>query len=50
MGLMQDILRKQDIFWWVDCYLRSALGAVPDEFRSHAEYVPLAADESLIEV
>jgi trehalose 6-phosphate synthase/phosphatase len=50
MGLMQDILRKQDIFWWVDCYLRSALGAVPEEFRSHAEYVPPAADESLIEV
>ena len=37
---MQEILARQDIFWWVDYYLRAALGTVPDDFRIPKEYVP----------
>ena len=38
MQEMQDVLRKQDIFWWVDYYLRAALGTVPEDFRTPKEY------------
>jgi alpha,alpha-trehalose-phosphate synthase [UDP-forming] len=48
---MHEVLRKQDIFWWVDCYLKAALGAVPDDFRSFKEYQPPAdGDKSWVEI
>jgi alpha,alpha-trehalose-phosphate synthase [UDP-forming] len=48
---MHEGLRKQDIFWWVDCYLKAALGAVPDDFRTPKEYQPPAdADRTWVEV
>ncbi|HYL05239.1 MAG TPA: trehalose-6-phosphate synthase [Thermoanaerobaculia bacterium] len=54
MQLMQEVLRKQDIFWWVDCYLKAALGTVPDDFRTPKEVLPPAAgagaDKSWAEV
>ena len=37
---MREILREQDIFWWVDYYLQAALGTVPDDFRTPKEYFP----------
>jgi trehalose 6-phosphate synthase len=37
---MREVLRDQDIFWWVDYYLTAALGTVPDDFRVPKEYVP----------
>jgi trehalose 6-phosphate synthase/phosphatase len=38
---LQQVLRRQDIFWWVDQYLKAALGAVPQDFRApREEYVP----------
>jgi trehalose 6-phosphate synthase/phosphatase len=37
---MREILREQDIFWWVDYYLQAALGTVPDDFRAMKEYFP----------
>ncbi len=40
MEAMRDVLRRQDIFWWVDYYLKAALGTVPDDFRVPKEYVP----------
>jgi len=40
MESMQEVLRKQDIFWWVDFYLRAALGTVPEDFRTPKEYFP----------
>jgi alpha,alpha-trehalose-phosphate synthase [UDP-forming] len=40
MERMQRTLRQQDIFWWVDYYLRAALGTVPDDFRIPREYIP----------
>jgi alpha,alpha-trehalose-phosphate synthase [UDP-forming] len=40
MEAMRDVLRRQDIFWWVDYYLKAALGTVPDDFRAPKEYVP----------
>jgi trehalose 6-phosphate synthase len=40
MEEMRQILREQDIFWWVDYYLQAALGTVPADFRTPAEYVP----------
>jgi trehalose 6-phosphate synthase/phosphatase len=48
-------IRKQDIFWWVDCYLKAALGAVPEDFRTPKEYLPAAAaadggDQSWVEM
>jgi alpha,alpha-trehalose-phosphate synthase [UDP-forming] len=51
MHNMQEVIRKQDIFWWVDCYLKAALGAVPEDFRMTKEYVPPAeGDKSWVEV
>jgi trehalose 6-phosphate synthase len=50
MEIMQEVLREQDIFWWVDNYLRAALGEVPDDFRQPKEYFPpMAVHESLLE-
>jgi alpha,alpha-trehalose-phosphate synthase [UDP-forming] len=47
---MQEGLRKNDIFWWVDCYLKAA-GVVPDDFRTPREILPPAsADPSWVEV
>jgi alpha,alpha-trehalose-phosphate synthase [UDP-forming] len=40
MEQMRTILREQDIFWWVDYYLRAALGEVPEDFRTPQEYFP----------
>jgi alpha,alpha-trehalose-phosphate synthase [UDP-forming] len=40
MDGMREILREQDIFWWVDYYLQAALGRVPDDFRTLKEYFP----------
>ena len=37
---MQQVLRQQDIFWWVDYYLTAALGTVPEDFLTPTEYVP----------
>ena len=52
MRSMQEIVRKQDIFWWVDCYLKAALGSVPEDFRAtKEEYVPpIGADETWVGV
>jgi alpha,alpha-trehalose-phosphate synthase [UDP-forming] len=50
---MQEILRRQDIFWWVDCYLKAALGSVPEDFRApkeKEEFVTLGSDDSWVEV
>jgi trehalose 6-phosphate synthase/phosphatase len=47
---MREIVREQDIFWWVENYLQAALGAVPDDFRKPKEYFPsLVLDGSLME-
>jgi trehalose 6-phosphate synthase len=40
MHRMQEILREQDIFWWVDYYLGAALGEVPEDVRPPKEYFP----------
>ena len=40
MRRMQEILREQDIFWWVDYYLRAALGEVTEDLRAPKEYFP----------
>lgn len=40
MEAMREIVREQDIFWWVDYYLQAALGTVPDDFRAPKEYLP----------
>jgi trehalose 6-phosphate synthase len=40
MEEMREIVREQDIFWWVDYYLQAALGAVPHDFRALKEYFP----------
>ncbi|HEY8021730.1 MAG TPA: trehalose-6-phosphate synthase [Thermoanaerobaculia bacterium] len=37
---MREVIKKQDIFWWVDFYLKAALGTVPDDFRTPKEYFP----------
>jgi len=50
MEIMQEVLREQDIFWWVDNYLRAALGEVPEDFRQPKEYFPpVALYEALLE-
>lgn len=51
MEAMREVVRRQDIFWWVDYYLRAALGTVPEDFRTPKEYVPpMDLQESWIEV
>ena len=40
MEEMREILREQDIFWWVDYYLQAALGTVPADFHAPAEFFP----------
>jgi trehalose 6-phosphate synthase/phosphatase len=40
MTLLQEVVREQDIFWWVDYYLEAALGEVPEDFRTPKEYLP----------
>jgi trehalose 6-phosphate synthase/phosphatase len=50
MHAMQEVLRKEDIFWWVDRYLKAALGSVPDDFRTPKEILPPADAESWVEV
>jgi len=48
---MQEVLRQQDIFWWVDYYLRAALGEVPEDFRPPKEYFPpMDLEDSWIDV
>jgi trehalose 6-phosphate synthase/phosphatase len=50
MEAMQKIIHEQDIFWWVDYYLRAALGTVPDHFRTPTEYLPpIPMDALLVE-
>ncbi|HLX07232.1 MAG TPA: trehalose-6-phosphate synthase [Thermoanaerobaculia bacterium] len=50
MHLMQEVLRKNDIFWWVDCYLKAA-GIVAEGFRTPKEVAPPAGEEqSWVEV
>jgi trehalose 6-phosphate synthase len=47
MRRMQEILREQDIFWWVDYYLRAALGEVTEDLRAPKEYFPsMSVEES----
>jgi alpha,alpha-trehalose-phosphate synthase [UDP-forming] len=51
MEAMQEVLRRHDIFWWVDCYLRAALGDVPEDFRAPKELLPaLELEDNWIEV
>jgi trehalose 6-phosphate synthase len=50
MHNMQEVVRKEDIFWWVDRYLKAALGAVPEDFRTPKEILPPADAESWVEV
>jgi alpha,alpha-trehalose-phosphate synthase [UDP-forming] len=47
---MREILREQDIFWWVDYYLQAVLGTVPDDFRAPKEYLPPLEIGELLEV
>jgi trehalose 6-phosphate synthase len=50
MGAMREIVREQDIFWWVDFYLKAAWGTVPPDFRTPPEYLPpMDLAEDLIE-
>lgn len=49
MKPMRQVLREQDIFWWVDYYLRAAIGEVPENIRAPKEYFPpLNLEESWI--
>ena len=49
MERMREIVREQNIFWWVDYYLRGALGTEPDDFQTPQEYVPpMNFEEGLI--
>jgi len=47
MRRMQEIVREQDIFWWVDYYLHAAIGEVPAGIRTPKEYFPPMSIEEL---
>jgi hypothetical protein len=40
MEEMRRSVGEEDIFWWVDNYLRAALGEVPEDFGTPKEYFP----------
>lgn len=42
MRKLRQAIRKQDIFWWVDSFLRSAIAKDLAEFPQLDEYLPLA--------
>ncbi len=51
MRAMQKVLSEQDIFWWVDVYLRTALGEAVPDFRTPKEYFPqLDMEDAWIEL
>ncbi|MGQ9506182.1 MAG: trehalose-6-phosphate synthase [Thermogutta sp.] len=41
MKKLRQVIRKQDIFWWVDSFLRSAIAKRLSEFPQLEEYLPL---------
>jgi hypothetical protein len=45
---MRRIIREQDIFWWVDRYLRAALGSIPQDFHLPDEYFPPVELDALL--
>ena len=47
-GGMREIVREQDIFWWVDYYLQAALGTVPDDFRDAQGVLPPDRDRRVL--
>lgn len=47
MRKMRAAIRKQDVFWWVDSFLRSAIAKDLSEFPALEEYSPLAAGEGV---
>lgn len=42
MKKLRQSIRKQDIFWWVDSFLRSAIAKDLSEFPQLDEYMPLS--------
>ncbi len=44
MKRLRQIIRKQDIYWWVDSFLRSAIAKDLSEFPQLEEYLPLSAN------
>jgi len=43
MKKLREVIRKQDIFWWVDSFLRSAFSKHLSEFPQLEEYMPLTS-------
>jgi len=43
MKKLRQFIRKQDIFWWVDSFLRSAIAKRLSEFPQLEEYLPLTS-------
>jgi len=43
MKKLRQVIRKQDIFWWVDSFLRSAFSKHLSEFPQLEEYMPLTS-------
>jgi trehalose-6-phosphate synthase len=49
MSGMQENVKEQDIFWWVDYYLGAALGEMPKDIRPPREYFPpISVEENWI--
>jgi trehalose 6-phosphate synthase len=40
MAKLRENVRKQDIFWWVDRYLKAAVDRVLEDFPGQEEYLP----------
>ncbi len=51
MARMQDVVREQDIFWWVDRFLSVALGSGLEDLTPPRDFVPVIdTEESWIDV
>ncbi len=45
MSTMREIVKRQNIFWWVDSFLRATLAKKLEDFPTQNEYVPVIDDE-----
>lgn len=48
MKKLRQTIRKQDIFWWVDSFLRSAIAKDLSEFPQLDEYLPLTTMSEVV--
>jgi trehalose 6-phosphate synthase len=50
MDTMRRVVSEEDIFWWVDSYLKAALGDVPEDYRkARPPFLPAELEVAMLE-